>query len=262
MKKRLLGALTAVMLMFGAGNSFAQTTGGPDSYGYRWANSQATGGPTYNWIEIAQTGTEVTGLGDDNFVGPFSMPTFSFYWNNFNSFTIGSNGYIRLGDQGLLIASGQTGFTAFPDANGNSGKNVIGAFLSDLTFLNANGTPVPTAKCYYQVVGSKLVVQYDNVPYWNANGGTNQISGSNTFQIQLDAADSTITFQYKSILAGRYIGYADFNQAGINGPILNTPPANRIGLNAASRLVNRSNFAIRFRPPANTTYNYTDASLQ
>ena len=47
--------------------------GGPDAYGYTWKDSNEPGGPAYQWIDITTTGTQVTGLGDDNFAGPFGF---------------------------------------------------------------------------------------------------------------------------------------------------------------------------------------------
>ena len=49
--------------------------GGPDSFGYRYLDSDTTcpGSPVFNWVEIKSIGTRVTGLGDDNYAGPFGI---------------------------------------------------------------------------------------------------------------------------------------------------------------------------------------------
>ena len=64
-----LSALLLVSVPLFAGS------GGPDSYGYTWKDSDEPDGPVYSWIDITTTGTLVTGLGDDNIVGPFTMDT-------------------------------------------------------------------------------------------------------------------------------------------------------------------------------------------
>ncbi|MBK7854776.1 MAG: hypothetical protein IPJ79_07580 [Bacteroidetes bacterium] len=78
-------------------NATAQTSGGPDAYGYIWRNSNDPLGQGYNWIELDSmpTAVTVTGLADDNIRGPFFMQApFTYYWYQPASFWIGSNGYI------------------------------------------------------------------------------------------------------------------------------------------------------------------------
>jgi hypothetical protein len=253
MKNQLLRFLVVGALLLGFGTTQAQNNGGPDLFGYTWRNSNSVGGPTYNWIEISTTGTEITGLADDNFVGPFAMPNFTYYWNTFNTFTVGSNGYIRLGDNGLLIASGATGFVDWPTVS--QGTNVLSPLLSDLTFVTQpSGAAAPNAKAFYEVQGSKLIVQWEQVPQWNLNTA-NQISGANTFEVILDAADSSFVYQYKQISGTVYTGYSQFNKGGNSGPL------SGLGLNVTRNVRNASNLAIKYTYPRASTYRYVDASV-
>ena len=76
--------------------SVSPDTSAPDAWGYTWVRSNEPGGPTFRWVDISTRGTLVTGLGDDNFVGPIPMQfAFPYYWYTVNSFYIGSNGYIN-----------------------------------------------------------------------------------------------------------------------------------------------------------------------
>jgi hypothetical protein len=156
-------------------------TGGPDAYGYEWIDSDTTGGPTYNWIDISGIGTEVTGLADDNVVGSFSIGfDFPYYWYTVNSFYVGSNGYIAFGDNTLEAAPfPHIPVTAKPN-------NMLAAFMSDLDFT------VGTPHCYYWTNAAldTFIIAYHDVRFWNSP------TSNNTFEIILTRADSSITYQY------------------------------------------------------------------
>lgn len=170
-------------------------TGGPEvcGYGYTWKTSDASDGPTYDWIDIQNTGTEVTGLSDDNVVGPIQMGiTFPYYWNLRTEVWIGSNGYLSFQDGN--IASGANGFP--PTPSGATPNDVIAPFMCDLT---AGGAGNP-AKVFYQIdaANQRFIVSYLDIPFWVSRDiSTSEYRGSNSFQVILDARDSTITFQYQ-----------------------------------------------------------------
>ena len=82
---------------FVAGGLQAQTTGGPDTYGYIWRDSNDPNGPAYSWVDVPTLAgaTMVTGLADDNIRGPYAVGfPFHFYWYDVTTFRIGSNGYL------------------------------------------------------------------------------------------------------------------------------------------------------------------------
>lgn len=237
----------------------AQNSGGPDQYGYTWRNNQAAQGPTYQWIDITQTGTEVTGLGDDNFVGPFNMGiNFQFYWNSYDRVFIGSNGYIMFGRGSTFASSGGAtpGFPVIPTA-GPTNNNFAAPYLGDLTFVRAdNGQPIPTAKCYYQTIGTKFICSFIGVPFWSgdAAAGPGQFSGSATFQAILDAADSSIVFNYQSLQGDPYSGYVNFARGGIE---------NITGQVGLMTLTNPTfpvtDQAVKFYYPGSTAFRFVDA---
>lgn len=73
----------------------AQTAGGPDEFGYTWKDSNDPEGPTFEWVDITELGTEVEGLADDNSVNFVDMGMeFQFYWNSYNQIKLGSNSWV------------------------------------------------------------------------------------------------------------------------------------------------------------------------
>jgi hypothetical protein len=162
--------------------------GGPDAYGYTWKDSNEPGGPAYQWIDITTTGTQVTGLGDDNFAGPFGfIDGFQFYWYYPTQVWIGSNGYLSF--------SGNNFASPFPIIpNTASPHNFIAGMMSDLNF---DGTGNP-GTCYYRNTSDTIVISWINVPFWTI--GTPSFIGNNSFQIVLVRSDRSITFNYQSQL--------------------------------------------------------------
>ncbi|MBE0565955.1 MAG: choice-of-anchor D domain-containing protein [Krumholzibacteria bacterium] len=168
-----------------AGQPVLLGSGGPDAYGYRWIDSDEPGGPAYNWTDIAATGTPVfSGANDDRNVGPFPIGfDFPFYGNTFSDFRVCSNGF-------LSFTSTLTALTNQNLPNTGAPENLLAAFWDDLNVNTANGNNV-----YYLYDGSKLIVQYDQVPRY----GTTMLY---TFQVLL-YPDGTIVYQYEEMQGTR-----------------------------------------------------------
>lgn len=208
MTKNLIFSLCLVIVFSFTVN--AQPTTGNDAFGYTWYSQDDPNGKPMQWVDISTTGTLVTGLGDDNFVGPFPIGfNFRYYWIDFNSFYVGSNGYITFGSGGN-ISSTSIGFPTQPTPGGVN--NYIAALLSDLTFTDKNGNPIPGAEVRYQTIGDSCVISFLNVPFWT-DETPDHYRGSNTFQIILNRADSSITLNYLSSTGPADSSYL---QPGIN----------------------------------------------
>ena len=166
----------------------AQNIGGPDSFGYYWKNNNySVNPPTFRWFDITSIGTQVNGLADDNYIGPFYITgSFRYYWYNISKFWIGSNGYVSF-DEGNIASP-------FPSSVPHSSglNNWLAPLLTDLTFSGTNNP----AECYYYSNADTICISFINVPFWyiQAPGYT----GSNTFQVILSKLDSSITFNYLS----------------------------------------------------------------
>lgn len=161
MKRKLLFA-TALLL---SATTFAQT-GGPDTYGYIYENSNATGGPVYNWIEIDPNlgGAGITNAAlandDDNSSHALSF-NFSFYGEVYDSVKIATNGALTFGAE--LDYFGLSN-VCMPNASGYADSAVIAAFWDDLD-------PSSGGAIYFQDFGTYAVIEYsDVVEFGGADG--------------------------------------------------------------------------------------------
>ncbi len=117
-------------------------------------DSNQPGGPSYDWIEISATGTEIPGIGGFEMVGPLDIGfDFPFYGQSFSEFYVSEHGYITF----YPFISRWNNYP-LPDY-GAPGWCI--AFLWDLlTFADEN------SKAYYQQVDADtFVLQFQDVKF-------------------------------------------------------------------------------------------------
>lgn len=239
--KKIATLLFACIL--GGNTLFSQTTGGPDTYGYIWRDSNDPSGPVYNWIDILPlTGAqEVRFLADDNTMGSFPIGfPFHFYWYDVSQFWVGSNGYMGF-TNGQISAP----FGMIPNTAGT--QNFLAAMTCDLLFDNSN-----SAECwrYTNPAADTLILSWINVPFYDATIPAG--SGNNTFQIILSAVDSSITYQYQAQVG--------MPATGSNVVIGIENNSGSIGLQHSLNVFPPTNYAIKYSYPSATTYIVNDAS--
>ncbi len=164
----MVATTVAIILMavtpVGSGNGAVTPpnwgTGGPDAYGYTWIDSDTAGGPVFDWVDISGTGTQITGLGDDNIVGPFPVGfDFPYYWYPVNQVFVGSNGYIAFHDNTMAASP-------FPPVPGTQGpNNTLAPIMSDLD-PSAGGT----VWYWTNAAADSFIVQYSGIGFWNTGG--------------------------------------------------------------------------------------------
>jgi subtilisin family serine protease len=159
-----------------AGEATVLANGGPDAYGYRWADSDdPVLGTPFDWIDITGVGTPVPLTGDDQNVGPFPLPfPFTYYGNTYTSYRACSNGWISFTSTATALSN-----TALP--NTSAPENILAAFWDDLD-LRTSG------RVYSHYDGSRFIIEYHAVPRYSTGGPY-------TFEIILYPS-GTIDFQY------------------------------------------------------------------
>lgn len=230
----LLSTLLLLPALFAA-------SGGPDTYGYTWKDSNEPGGPVFNWIDITTTGVQVTGLSDDNVVGPFTMQTnMPYYWYDPKKIWIGSNGYIAFNN--VNVASP---FPTIPMAG--APNDYIACMMADLNFTGA-GNP---ATCWLYDDLTTTIVSWIDLPFWTNLAPT--YTGSNSFQVILNKLDSTITVQYLTQTGFAYNGDQLTGIESITGDI---------GLQHTADQYQIAGIAVRYYAPPVPLIDIVDASVE
>ncbi|MBD3165139.1 hypothetical protein GF324_00915, partial [bacterium] len=189
--------------------------GGPDDYGYAYIDSQEPDGPTYDWVDITTSGTEITGFIDDNRVGPIALTDFSinFYGETYSEFWVESNGAIKFSSDYFSLGNQQ-----IPSSYDYP---FIAWFWDD---MDPAGTA--TSQCFYEetTFGGQdaLIISFID---WNEYPDSSP--GMVTAQV-IFLADGGVVMQYESLegdidIAGCTIGIQGDGDTGLNYLYNGTP---------------------------------------
>ncbi len=161
-------------------------SGGPDNYNYTFKDSDAEGGPTYDWIEISETGNQILNNSDDSVQGDVDLGFFfSYYGTDYSRLAITNNG--------LLFSSGIAYAGNDPIGQSPNVHGFISPFWDDLVTYNGG-------KIYYQTLGTApnriFVTEWvDNQHFPSSDSGI-------TFESILYEGSNNIKFQYKDVSFG------------------------------------------------------------
>ena len=196
--------------------------GGPDIFGYTWADSDEPGGPEYNWVDITGIGTPITFVHNDSTTE--EMPIgfdMTFYDQVFSDYIISANGWISFTSHANAWNN-----TTLP--NPSAPSDLIAGFWDDLDPLQ------PGAEVLGWSNGEdSLVVSFLETPHWSSSA-----TGTYTFQMIL-TADGGVTCQYQTLIG-------DYNQCTVG--IQNSDGSD--GLQAAyNQAYLHDNLAVRFYHP-------------
>jgi subtilisin family serine protease len=160
------------------GPPVTQGFGGPDQFGYRWADSDQSGGPVFQWVDIESTGTVIPINGDDQTSAPIPIGfLFPYYGATFSTFRACTNGF-------LSFTSSSASFSNSPLPSFFAPENMLAAFWDDLYVAT-------DSRVLYRNDGARLILVFDHV--YSLSGG-----GPYTFEILLYPS-GTILYQYLSM---------------------------------------------------------------
>jgi hypothetical protein len=169
---------------------------GPDRGGYRWADSDTTGGPAFNWVDITGSGTRIA-LGDDDNQGPFALGFgFDFYGVQRESVRVCSNGW-------LSFTSESHQFHNHPIPDGRDPNSLLASFWADLDPTQGGSV------LYLADTAGRFIVSWVDVPLH----GTDDTC---TFQTVLGPGD-TILFQYLRVPSSDSCSVGIENDSGSTG---------------------------------------------
>jgi hypothetical protein len=168
-------------------------TGGPDTYGYTWRDSNEPG-VAYAWEDITLTGTDITLRADDGNTGLMPL-SFGFWYRGrtYDSVAACTNGWASLSDG----SSDNYGNVPLPDPGVPS--NLLAGYWDDLT-LRSNG------RMWFQDFGDHVVLSWIDVPHYDvpADRATFQIILFNDGRIkvqlqQIEGAASSATIGIQNL---------------------------------------------------------------
>ncbi|MCK4978906.1 MAG: hypothetical protein KAS62_00850, partial [Candidatus Delongbacteria bacterium] len=143
-------------------------SGGPDTFGYTWKDSDEGDGPVYNWEDITISGTPL-GLADDGESEMISLGfNFNFYGTAYSTVVIGDNGAITFAGTDISSINSSIPSTASPNA-------IIAPFWDD---LNSESSLSDDIYYYSDTANGKFVIQYNEIVNYSG-------SSKNTFEIIL-----------------------------------------------------------------------------
>ena len=179
---RCLALLGTTSLALALPTAALAASGGPDSYGYYYADSNATGGIPYDstiFTTATSSGTALTTAGSaDNASESVTLPfSFTFYGTAYSSLYVCSNGYI----------SPTSTCTASNSTFGSNTQGMLAPFWDDLTMTDSSSY-------VYTFTSGSSPSRIFNVVYYRAE--RDDTDGSVTFAIQLYETSNLIVYQY------------------------------------------------------------------
>jgi hypothetical protein len=192
----LLAILLTLSLLLALAPVAVADSGGPDSYGYSYKDSDEPDGPIFSWIDLTGTGSPGP-VGDDSYIEVPIGFDFSFYGETYDEIVVSTNGYLTFPYAGFDGTDWSN--NCIPDSQ--EPDFFVAPFWDDLN-PNYGGT------IYYKTMGTapnrQFVVEWHDVHHCCASGHTGV-----TFEAILYEQSNDILFQYQEVIFGGDYASAD-----------------------------------------------------
>ena len=126
-------------------------SGGPDTFGYAWIDSNEPGGPAYSWFDVSAIGTPGPSSDDSSVDVTLPWP-FEFYGVAKTTAKMSSNGYVTFGSDG-------TDFSNDPIPDTEEPNDLVAGFWDDLNPSTTGGQ----TDHYYDAANQRYIFQWTNV---------------------------------------------------------------------------------------------------
>ena len=166
-------------------------SGGPDAFGYTWIDSDEPGGPTYSWVDISTSGTDVIWDTCDASYGCYDAGlseainigmTFNYYGVDYTEVVVSSNGWVSFPPQDEWYNFED------PIPNTDDPNGILAVLWDDLD--GEDGVSAGWVKYYRDDTENQLIISWINWGHWNES--TTDIN----FQVIIDGDDNSILYQY------------------------------------------------------------------
>ncbi len=155
-------------------------SGGPDTYGYIWVDSDEPAGPEFEWLDISGIGEDIGLQGFDS--GEFiDLPfNFGFYGNTYDRIMVSTNGY-------LTFDTDPTEYMNHRIPDSQEPNNLICPFWDDLYPRDGR------VYYYHDSDRQRVIIQYDKWEYY---------SGFGDFTLQVHLLENGVIYFYYEKING------------------------------------------------------------
>lgn len=139
------------------------TTGGSDSFGNVWTDSNTNDDYDYNWLDISGSGSLYSFPSNDDAGESISIGfDFSFYGESYNSLIINPNGWVGFGDDNDEWDNSNIPASSAP-------RPAIFGLWDDLNPVNDNCNSYCSGSVYTHGNSERFVVWFNEVAHWWTN---------------------------------------------------------------------------------------------
>jgi len=139
------------------------TTGGSDSFGNVWTDSNTNDDYDYSWVDINDVGILYNFSNNDEAGESIAIGfDFSFYGENYNSLIINPNGWVGFGDDNDAWDNSNIPLSSAP-------RPAIFGLWDDLNPVNDNCNSYCSGSVYTHGNSERFVVWFNEVAHWYSN---------------------------------------------------------------------------------------------